>query len=66
MHGLLTITETSQLLRAPVATLRYWRHKGEGPPAFKVGRRLVYRERDVQAWIESQRRAEAARHREAV
>ena len=25
---LLTITEAAELLRAPVATLRYWRHLG--------------------------------------
>jgi hypothetical protein len=29
---LLTITEAADLLRAPVATLRYWRHLGIGPP----------------------------------
>ena len=28
---LLTITEAAELLRAPVATLRYWRHLGTGP-----------------------------------
>src|SRR5207245_2614447 len=27
---LLTITEAAELLRAPVATLRYWRHLGTG------------------------------------
>jgi hypothetical protein len=27
---LLTIGEAAQLLRAPVATLRYWRHLGQG------------------------------------
>ena len=30
---LLTITEAAELLRAPVATLRYWRHLGTGPAA---------------------------------
>ena len=29
---LLTITEAAELLRAPVATLRYWRHLGTGSP----------------------------------
>jgi hypothetical protein len=28
---LLTIREAAALLRAPVATLRYWRHLGTGP-----------------------------------
>ena len=51
---LLTITEAAELLRAPVATLRYWRHLGTGPRSFRLGRRVVYRRRDVSAWIESQ------------
>jgi hypothetical protein len=36
------------------ATLRFWRHKGTGPKSFKVGRRLMYREEDVAAWLEAQ------------
>ena len=51
---LLTITEAAELLRAPVATLRYWRHLGTGPRSFRLGRRVVYRGGDVSAWIESQ------------
>lgn len=38
----------------PVATLRYWRHVGEGPKSFKIGRRVVYRRADVEAWLASQ------------
>ena len=52
---LLTITEAAELLRAPVATLRYWRHLGTGPRSFRLGRRVVYRRDDVLAWIDSQR-----------
>jgi hypothetical protein len=39
---LLTITEAADLLRAPVATLRYWRHLGTGPRSFRLGRRVLY------------------------
>ena len=35
---LLTITEAADLLRAPVATLRYWRHLGTGQ---RFVRRLI-------------------------
>ena len=42
---LLTITEAADLLRAPVATLRYWRHLGTGPRSFRLGRRVLYRRR---------------------
>ena len=40
---LLTITEAAELLRAPVATLRYWRHCNTGPRSFRLGRRVLYR-----------------------
>jgi excisionase family DNA binding protein len=51
---LLTITEAAELLRAPVATLRYWRHLGSGPRSFRLGRRVLYRYSDVQMWVDEQ------------
>ena len=51
---LLTIAEAAQLLRAPIATLRYWRHLGTGPTSFRLGRRVLYRRDDLQAWVEAQ------------
>ncbi|MFD2093412.1 helix-turn-helix transcriptional regulator [Blastococcus deserti] len=51
---LLTITEAADLLRAPVATLRYWRHLGTGPRSFRLGRRVLYRTDDLHAWIAQQ------------
>ena len=51
---LLTITEAAELLPAPVATLRYWRHLGTGPRSFRLGRRVLYRYDDVQTWVEEQ------------
>ena len=53
---LLTITEVAALLRVPVATLRWWGHKGSGPDRFKIGRRIMYRQSDVDKWIDGQRR----------
>ena len=52
---LLTITEAAALLRAPVATLRYWRHLGTGPASFRLGRRVLYRRDDLHTWIDAQR-----------
>lgn len=54
MEFLLTLSEAAERMRVPEATLRYWRHKGTGPRSAKLGRRVVYRERDVDAWIEKQ------------
>ncbi|RBY84141.1 AlpA family transcriptional regulator [Blastococcus sp. TF02A-30] len=51
---LLTITEAAGLLRAPVATLRYWRHLGTGPRSFRLGRRVLYRSDDLRCWIDAQ------------
>lgn len=51
---LLTITEAAELLRAPVAALRYWRHLGTGPPSFGLGRRVVYCLADIHGWIDVQ------------
>jgi excisionase family DNA binding protein len=50
---LLTIAEAADLLRAPVATLRYWRHRKIGPPSFRLGRRVLYRRADLRTWIDS-------------
>jgi excisionase family DNA binding protein len=51
---LLTLTEAAALLRAPVATLRYWRHLGTGPHSLKIGRHVLYRRDDLHAWIDAQ------------
>jgi excisionase family DNA binding protein len=51
---LLTITEAADLLRTPVATLRYWRHLGTGPRSFRLGRRVLYRTNDLHEWINAQ------------
>jgi predicted DNA-binding transcriptional regulator AlpA len=42
-------------LGVPVSTLYYWRSKGEGPPGFKVGKRLLYRKSDVADWLNGKR-----------
>ena len=58
---LLTISEVAAIVRAPLATLRYWRHLGTGPRSFRLGRRVVYRVGDLQAWIETQASDSCAR-----
>ncbi len=53
MDPLKTIPEAAEMTRLPVATLRYMRHCGTGPKSAKVGRRVVYRESDLIAWIDA-------------
>jgi excisionase family DNA binding protein len=47
----LTNDDIAQLVRVPVSTVRYWKHMGEGPRSLKVGRRVLYRREDVDAWL---------------
>jgi predicted DNA-binding transcriptional regulator AlpA len=52
---IVTIKEVSARLGIPEATLRYWRFLGsQGPKSFTLGRRVVYAEEDVEAWIQAQ------------
>ncbi len=55
----MTLVETAANLRTPVATLRYWRHLGEGSVDFRLGRRVVFKRADVDAWFDARRRTEA-------
>jgi excisionase family DNA binding protein len=57
---LLTLAEAAELLRAPVATLRYRRHLGTGLRSFRLGRRVLYRPDDLHAWIKAQHHRAAA------
>lgn len=53
--SILTTAEAAEMLRTPVGTLRYWRHQGTGPKAFKLGaKRVAYMREDVEAWLKEQ------------
>ncbi len=52
---LLTIEEVAERLRVSVLTVRWLRQDGRFAPAIKVGRRLMWDTRDVDAWLEAQR-----------
>ena len=58
---LLHFPQISERTKVPESTLRYWRHIGEGPPIFRMGRRLVAFEDQVDAWVEQQAAADTAR-----
>ena len=48
----LTTTEVADLCRTSESTVRFWRHLGKGPASFKVGRRVLYDVRVVEAWLQ--------------
>jgi excisionase family DNA binding protein len=54
MDRLMGIKETAALLGRPEGTVRYWVHIGYGPPSARFGRRRVFRESEVRAWIDAQ------------
>jgi len=61
----LTDPQLCELLHVNDRTLLRWRNAGGGPPFVRVGpRRLLYRRRDVEAWLAA--RTFAHRAAEAV
>lgn len=48
----LHVKEASDYIGVPVNTLRYWKHRGEGPRAYKLGGRVVYDVADLDAYRE--------------
>jgi predicted DNA-binding transcriptional regulator AlpA len=49
---IINITELSDWIGTPVGTLYNWRAAGTGPPSARLGRSIVYRVRDVSAWLD--------------
>jgi DNA-binding transcriptional MerR regulator len=61
MDRLLTQAEVAEYVRRPIATVRYWRFRGNiGPKGANIAGRVMYREADVQRWIDEQFQAELA------
>lgn len=48
---LLTMAEVAAVLRMPLSTLRTWRVDGGGPRGTKIGKRVLFRRRDVNDWV---------------
>lgn len=46
----LTIDDLAERYRIPVQTVRYWRVRGNGPKAIRIGRFVRYHVDDVLAW----------------
>lgn len=53
---LLLLPEVAEITRRSIDTLRWLRHRGEGPPGFRMGRRVVFRRGAVMEWIAEQER----------
>jgi excisionase family DNA binding protein len=53
-EDLLTMPEVAELIRLPLDTVRFMRHKGTAPVGFRVGRRVLFRRGAVKKWIREQ------------
>lgn len=52
MTQFLRTAEVSAQTGIKVSTLRWWRHVGEGPPSFSLGKRtVVYPADELERWI---------------
>jgi len=54
LDPLWTIQDVSVYLAVPVGTLYQWRHRGEDPPAIRLGRHLRYDPDSVHGWALNQ------------
>jgi len=59
MPKYMTAAEVGELVRAPVESVRYWRHVGKGPRSFKIGRRVLYDQAEVERFISEAQRGAA-------
>jgi excisionase family DNA binding protein len=56
LDRLLSVEDLAAYLGVPLATIYAWRYRRQGPPGFRVGRHLRFRERDIEEWIGNQLR----------
>lgn len=54
MSKLLTVGETAERLRKSEQSLRWMIHRRISPRSALIGGRRMFREEDVEAWIEAQ------------
>jgi predicted DNA-binding transcriptional regulator AlpA len=47
-----TTADVAAFLTVPVQTIYDWRTRGYGPPGFRLGKHLRFRESDVFAWLD--------------
>lgn len=51
---LLYVEEVADMLRKTPSALRYMIHAGDAPKSAKIGGRRMFKESDVEAWIQEQ------------
>ena len=54
MGKLLKLNEAAEVMNVSENTLRYWVNQDTAPKSFKLGRRRMFREEDVEAFVQAQ------------
>jgi len=54
----MTTKELAGLVRRSPATVRAWRHRGQGPRGTRVGRGVLYPREVVEAWLKQREEAD--------
>lgn len=62
MNDLRTLDEVAAYLRKSPSQMRWMRHNHTGPRSAKIGGRVMYRQRDVDAWLDAQFEASHPTH----
>ena len=52
-HAYMTRPEAADFLRVSVHTLADWCSQKKGPRMFKIGRRVLYKKKDLKRFVES-------------
>jgi predicted DNA-binding transcriptional regulator AlpA len=55
----LKLPKAAEYLGISPNTLYVWRHRRQGPPSFRMGRRVMYRITVLDAWVRSQEQADS-------
>ncbi|RVU20475.1 DNA-binding protein [Streptomyces antnestii] len=59
----LTLPRAAEYLGISPNTLYVWRHRRQGPPSFRMGRRVMYRISALDEWVCDQERADSRSNR---
>ncbi|MDT3397275.1 helix-turn-helix domain-containing protein [Streptomyces sp. B1866] len=55
----LTLPKAAEYLGVSPNTLYVWRHRRQGPPSFRMGRRVMYRISALNDWVSQQEQADS-------
>ncbi|MGW7522983.1 helix-turn-helix transcriptional regulator [Streptomyces sp. NPDC054783] len=55
----LNLPKAAEYLGISPNTLYVWRHRRQGPPSFRMGRRVMYRITALDTWVQAQEQADS-------